>query len=517
MPATGPVAPRPRRTWRRGQRALCLFGLVVALATTASAQLVPIRTVPLALGDQFLLFPSHTLGMGGVSIALADSLLDPFRNPALGARVSASRLFGSPVLYSISRESGSGRTLPLAGLLRAGRWFGAVSAAIQEVEPSRPFPAPPIIFLRSSPIAQEIPGQGPVQQSRSNTYAFMSLGKVLTGSGLSLGGSAHWSRLQMMDGVALYYPGSERVSQSGHGLDLRLGLLKEWPGNRSLEALVLHHRLRMTQDVVYLDQFWDPGTQQFVQVPRAEHGLERAATWGMHLAYQRPLGVSGWRIGWLATMNRQSQPHIPQDEIVATAAGQGRSTAYNFGLGFSKTRGSGVFAIEAVYEPVWNTTWGVAAAPVVTTRGDIIPVGGRTIENRFRFSNAILRLGVNHETPLVDIQKAIGFQLGLSVHAIRYRLAQSDRVGVTERQQRARWVEWTPTWGLSLRFPEFEVRYRGRATNGAGRPGTDITFPIGQPIDPLPPGNLVATPGGLLQLAGVSTVSHQVSLSLPLR
>ena len=517
MPATGPVAPRPRRTRRRGQRALCVFGFVVALAATASAQLVPIRTIPLAQGDQFLLFPSHTLGMGGVSIALADSLLDPFRNPALGARVSASRLFGSPVLYSISRESGGGRTLPLASLLRAGRWFGGVSAAIQEVETSQPFQAPPIIFLRDSPIAQDIPGQGPTQQSRSNTYAFVSLGKVLTGSGLSLGGSALWSRLQMMDGVAFRYPGSERVNQAGNGLDLRLGLLKEWSGNRSLEALVLHHRLRMTQDAVYLDQFWDPGTQQFVQVPRVEHSLDRANTWGMHLAYQRPLGVNGWRIGGLATIDHQSQPRIPEDEILATAGGQGRSTAYNFGLGFSKARGSGVFAIEAVYEPVWSTTWGVAAAPVVTTGSDIIPAGGRTIENRFRFSNAVLRLGVSHETPLVDIQKAIGFQLGLAVHAIRYRLAQSDHVAVTERRLRERWVEWTPTWGLSLRFPEFEVRYRGRATNGAGRPGTDLTFPIGQPIDPLPPGNIVTTPGGLLQLAGVSTVTHQISLSLPLR
>ena len=519
MPATGPVDPRPRRTWRRGQRAFYVFGVfgfVVALAATASAQLVQIRTVPLAQGDQFLLFPSHTLGMGGVSIALADSLLDPVRNPALGARISASMLFGSPVLYSISRESGSGRTLPLASLLRAGRWFGAVSAAIQEVETSRPFQTPPI-FVRGGPIAQDFPGQGPAQQSRSNTYAFMSLGKTLTGSGLSLAGSAQWSRLQMMDGVAFHYPGSQRVSQSGHGLDLRLGLLKEWPGNRSLEALALHHRLRMTQDVDYLDHFWDPGTQQFVQVPRVEHGLERAATWGMHLVYQRPLGVSGWRIGWLATLNHQSQPRIPQDEIVATSAGQGRSTAYNFGLGFSKVRGSGVFAIEAVYEPIWNTTWGVAAAPVVTTGGDIIPAGGRTIENRFRFSNAVIRLGFSDETPMVDITRAIGFQLGLAVHAIRYRLAQSDRVAVTERQLRERWVEWTPTWGLSLRFPEFEVRYRGRATNGAGRPGTDLTFPIGQTIDPLPPGRFVATPGGPLQLAGVSTVTHQISLSLPLR
>jgi hypothetical protein len=227
MPTSGPVAPRPRRTRRRGQRALCLSALVVALAASASAQLVPVRTLPLAQGDQFLIFPSHTLGMGGVSIALADSLLDPFRNPAMGARVGATRLFSSPAFYSISRESGAGRTLPFASLLRAGRWFGGVSVAIQEVETSRPFQVPPIIFARGTSITQTIPGLGPAQQTRGNGYAFASLGKVVTGSGLSLGGSALWSRLQVIDGVALLYPGSDRVSQSGHGLDLRLGLLQE--------------------------------------------------------------------------------------------------------------------------------------------------------------------------------------------------------------------------------------------------------------------------------------------------
>jgi len=517
MPTSGPVAPRPRRTRRRGQRALCLSAFVVALAATASAQLVPIRTLPLAQGDQFLIFPSHTLGMGGVSIALADSLLDPFRNPAMGARAGASRLFSSPVIYSISRESGGGRTLPLASLLRAGRWFGGVSVAIQEVETSRPFQAPPIILLRGSPIAQDIPGQGPAQQTRSNTYAFASLGKVMTGSGLSLGGSALWSRLQVMDGVALLYPGSERVSQSGNGLDLRLGLLQEWSENRSLEALVLHHRFGMTQDVVYLDQFWDPGTQQFVQVPRVEHSLDRATTWGMHLAYQRPLTASGWRIGWLATANRLSQPRIPEEEILAIPGNQGRSAAYNFGLGLSKSRGSATFAIDAIHEPISSTTWAVATAPVVTTGGDTIPAGGRTVENRFRFSNAVLRLGVSRETAFADIKKALGFQLGLSVRAVRYRLAQSDRVAMSELRLRERWVEWTPTWGLSLRFPEFEVRYRGRVTNGAGRPDTELAFPVARPIDVLPPGGILVTPGGPLNLVGVTTVTHQISLSLPLR
>src|SRR5574342_576712 len=76
------VAPRP---------ALLLFTLSFALGSTAAAQIIPIRSVPLAQGDQLLIFPTANLGMGGVSIALADSLRDPFRNPAMGARVAAAR------------------------------------------------------------------------------------------------------------------------------------------------------------------------------------------------------------------------------------------------------------------------------------------------------------------------------------------------------------------------------------------------------------------------------------------
>src|SRR2546428_7130769 len=114
--------------WGRG--ALQLLAVLVGFGSTASAQLIPIRTVPLAQGDQFLIYPSNNLGMGGVSVALADSLLDPFRNPALGARVGQARFFGSPAIYSTTQQTGSGATLPLAAFGRPGPWFGRLSLAL---------------------------------------------------------------------------------------------------------------------------------------------------------------------------------------------------------------------------------------------------------------------------------------------------------------------------------------------------------------------------------------------------
>jgi len=63
------------------------------------------------------------------------------------------------------------------------------------------------------------------------------------------------------------------------------------------------------------------------------------------------------------------------------------------------------------------------------------------------------------------------------LRSVHYNLSQQDNVQDLQRRLTTGWMEWTPTWGLSLRFPEFELRYAGRTTNGAGRPQS--TFQVG--------------------------------------
>jgi hypothetical protein len=524
MMSSGLVALRPRWTRRRdGQRSCSILLFLLLLGRAGSAQVIPIRTVPLPQGDQFLVYPSNNLGMGGVIIALADSLLDPFTNPAMGARLGPARLFGSPAIYNTSQRTGNGATLPLAALGRMGAWFGGISLAVQQVDGSRDpqqFVAVPVFNRPALPPngGPFIPsGPAPDFGSHGNQYAFASLGKAVNGSGLSLGASVQWSRLHALDGSDLLFPGRQAMSESGHGLDLRVGLLKDWPGNRSFEALLLHDRFRLSENVTYLDQFWDPGLQQFVATPRIERALDRTITSGLQLAYQRPLGASGWRIGWLGNVNLVSQPRISENEIVTLPRDQGHATAADLGMGFSKIRGPATFAIDVLYEPIWSTTWGVAQTSTVTAIGDTLAAGERTVTNRFRFSNVILRLGVNREVPLAQLEKTVGLQVGLALRSVSYRLTQNDRVAVTQQTMRSSWVEWAPTWGLSLRFPEFELRYRGRVTNGMGRPGQNFNVPIGVIAQTgLAPGNIIAVPDQTLHLMGVSTITHQVSLSLPL-
>src|SRR5262245_45723952 len=104
--------PSPGRArWRIALAVVCLGGM--PLSSPARAQLIALKASPLADGDQFAFFPTANRGMGGVSIALADSLLDPFVNPAKGARLGRPRLFTSPSLFSASERTGGGQTLPL--------------------------------------------------------------------------------------------------------------------------------------------------------------------------------------------------------------------------------------------------------------------------------------------------------------------------------------------------------------------------------------------------------------------
>lgn len=234
--------------------AVLAFSLTGAPALTA-AQIVPIRTVPISQAHQFQIFPSATLAMGGVSIAVADPLLDPFTNPAKGTRIGAPRFFGSPAAYTVSNDAGAGRTLPLGAMTKSGAWFGAVSLGLQQVDMSEQTAQ---VFAVCELCALDVDiDLDRNDRSRGNEYAFASLGRDLPG-GVSLAGSIFWSGLDAVDGVDMLYAGSAQVDQSGHSVDVRLGALKEWGDDRSLEVVAVYNRFRMTHDVLFLDAFWNP-------------------------------------------------------------------------------------------------------------------------------------------------------------------------------------------------------------------------------------------------------------------
>ena len=529
MTAWKSVSPTDARRIRVACRALCRVAASLLAAAAVSvpvpAQLISIKTVPLAQGDQFDIFPSDNVGMGGLGIAMADTLRDPFANPAKGARLRGARVFSSPTFYSISQDQGGGRTLPLGAMLRGREWYGGLLLAAQELDPSRPEQTFSPVALSSSSFSGALPQTVPPELRRSNLnsggnrYAFGMLGRAFPHNRTSVAASLFLADLKAVDGVELLYANSRSIEQFGHGMDLRLGLLKEWEGARALDVTLLHNRFGMTHDVTYAELFWNPTDQRTEERARIEHNLDRTNTWGAHMAYSRPMTRSGWRMGAIATGNLMSHPKIPNYEIVNIPRDPGNSYAYNLGFGFSKRDSSAMYGLDVVYEPIWSDTWAEAAGAITSATGKLIPAGGKTIENDFRFSNATLRMGASQDLRMDGREGAATVQMGLAVRSVHYWLKQYDNVSAAGRSAEERWVEWTPTWGMTFRFPSVELRYRGRLTSGTGRPGvagSGDVFAVAEAASSVG-SNILAAPSGPLTLDPVRVFTHQLALSVPIR
>jgi hypothetical protein len=493
-------------------------------ASPVCAQLIQVKTLPIADGDQWRLFPSANQGIGDLSIALPDSLHDPFENPAKGSRVSErSRglFFGSPTFYSVSSHAGGGTTFPVGGILRRGSTFAGLAVAMQEiVDPNSRSGnvVPPGIFITTADGAALPPQATP---SRQNRFAFGTIGRVFSDAGISIGANALWSGLNDIDGVDQLYTGSQNIVQHGGSLDVRLGALKEWSGGQSFEAMVLHDRFNMTHDVTWLDPFWDPNTRSTVQRARMDHNLDRTNTWGMHFAYVQPLD-SGWRVGAIATTNLMSHPKLPDYQIAQVMTipwDPGHTAAYDLGVGIARTTRLTTYGIDAIYEPIRTHTWGEVPDSLANAAGGL-PAGSKTTENWFRFSNAILRGGVAREFPLDTLYGAIRsvrMELGLTWRSIDYALNQTDHVAGLDTRQTQSWAEWTRTWGFALRFSDLQFRYTGRMTTGTGRPGV---VPQGVLFAPAPAEaapNFLSAPSAVTSLTGVSVTTHQIAVSIPIR
>lgn len=498
----------------RSVRTILLALLPFLGAGTGSAQVIGIKTVPVATGDQFLIFPSERLGMGGVSIALSDTLGDPFANPATLTRLDGPRLFGAPTAYGITNGNGGAITLPMGGLFSSSSWSGGIGVALQEIDPGGDVGA--VFPLVDPAIFPPAPNQLS-QKSRTNLYGFAALARSLGGAGTtSVGASVAVADLSALGGVDLLYA-RQTVGQDGHTLDLRLGLTSERPAGDVLEAVLVHSRLDMRHQLVDLiwiqsevdtlpqDHWpWEPEVVETTE-------LDQTNTWGLHLGWTRPLDADGWLVGAIVTGNYKSHPKIPNYTLMSIPRDPGDSWAYDLGVGISKQTERAVFGFDVIYEPIWTETWADAAEPLQTVHGDTIPAGTMTVFNDFRFDNAIFRMGVAGRAERVDLQ------FGLEMKAYRYTLDQTDFVLDLQRRQREDWMEWRPSLALGVRFDDFAIHYTGRITAGTGRPG--VAWPWGVQADAATRfggADFLPAPSGALTLADATVHTHQLSVSIPL-
>ena len=482
-----------------------LLTLALALnAAPAAAQLVSLRSLPVASGDQFLIYPSERLGMGSASIALHDRWLDPFVNPAKGSLTEESSFFASPTFYGISDDNGAGRTLPLSGLFAGDTWFGGVSMALQQIENRQ--------GATQLGVAWDWTGE-PRRLDESaarNLYVHGFAGRRFVADDIAVGASLSYAALDAMDGVDLLYQGSDGVEQDGHVLDLRAGLYGR-ADEDNYELLLLHRQVKMRHDVRWIEWRWLQLERRGEVFIREQEERDETRTWGVHASYDTPLSSAGWRIGGIFTVNRKDHPKIPNYQIQNIPRDPGDTWGFDVGAGLSKESGPISLGLDVVFEPIWSDTWSVTDSAVALPGGGKLQAGAKEIENEFFFSNVHLRLGVGREV------ERWGFQLGLQATSYAYELEQFNNVTSTRRNQDESWMEWTPTWSGSLRFPEVELRYTGRVTSGTGRPGVDFNF-IGARADALAEaGDFIVAPSGPLTLQDVRVLTHQVSVRLPIR
>lgn len=487
--------------------------MILILPVISPAQLISLKTAPVAAGNQFLLFPSRNLGMGGVSIAVEDPLADTFVNPAKGARLTDVHFFGAPTFYNVSDNQGAARTLPLGTVFGGGKWFGGISLAVQQLQAAEPpvfFGVQPTVFVE--PGGEAIYYSPLKEQNANNFYISGILGTRLPGSDISLAAGLFWAELEAVDGVDLLYPRSQDIRQYGHSADFRVGISAELSGHHSFEALLLYNDFDMTHDVAYLKSVPLFGENDFFQGIQVERNLDRTYTWGMHFGYTLPLPGEEWRMGGILTANRKTHPKIPNYELMNIPRDPGESYAFNIGAGVSRmVDGAVVFGADFIFEPAWSHTWAEAAEPLQTPGGKTIFPGQKTVDNRFTFSNWKLRIGIGEQG------ESFGLQLGMQVSQYRYWLEQTNFVEEIKRKQKEYWYEWTPGLGLRWKFSRFELQYTGQLTLGTGRPGIASSGVVRTASEIGALGNdFLIAPSGELALDEAILLTHQISVVIPL-
>lgn len=488
------------------------------------AQVIPVKTIPLATGDQFLVHPSERTGMGSVSLALDDPEGDPFVNPAKATRLEASRLVGDPTYYSVSDGNGSGTTLPVTVLLSSdGPWSGGVSLAIQEIRGPEPpswgwaFDLPPGVQSELA-LIDPLPGDFRSLEERSAPNLFFTgvLARRL-GNGWSLGAGVTRADLDAVDGVEHLFPGSRTLEQDATMTDFRAGVIHDGDAG-TLEAVLLHRRFDGEYRAGYLT--WvqpgdptscEPGFPCGEWRTVTEINPDRTRTTGLQVGWVHRMEGSPWRVGTTAVLNYKDHPDIPNYEIMSIPRDPGTTWAWSAGVGVGRSDDEGAYGADLILEPVRSETWALAEEVVERVGGGVLLPGERTVENDFDFNNVRIRLGGSRTLGQVR------GELGLQVYAVSYDLVQDDRIAVTTRSQEESWVEWIPTWGLSMRVGSVDLSYRGRLTLGTGRPGTftDQIPMVGvlqaADVDFLP------APNGPLALNAAHSMTHRLGVSVPLR
>ncbi|MCB9058730.1 MAG: hypothetical protein H6627_09195 [Calditrichae bacterium] len=462
-----------------------------------SAQFISVKSLPVATGDQFLLYPSKNISMGGVNIALADEWLDAYRNPANGFNILSNSIFLQPTFYNISSNLGGARSIPLNLFLKTSGLFFMAGGAFQQLEAAN---------ISNPDWAQTAP-LGPTDRYSDNKYLYAGVGTKLPVEGLSAGVRADWADFNAMGGVDLLYSNNARISQDGGLYEIRGGITFQ-KDQKNLEAVLFYNNFDMKHDVSYIEWIWDEQAQNSIQRFVTENNKDHTDTYGLQFRYREQFQEEGPYIGALFTYNWKTHPKIPNYQVMNIPRDPGNTWAYDFGIGYGVIKDDSRFGIDFIYQPVWSNTWANAVEDI-NTGERIIKAGQKTIENDFTFDNWIGRIGFNRMLGAFDLSA------GLEIYSRSYNLDQFDYIAYTKRSQNEQWTEYTWTWGFTLHFSYFNLQYGGRLLTGSGIPRVNSWRIIGDALFDQA-ADFIAAPSGSLSTQYESTYTHQFVIQVPL-
>lgn len=487
--------------------------IVLSPLSIVKAQLINLKTVPVATGDQYIVQPTVHEGMANVSIALDDTLADPFVNPAKARKIQGTEAYMLPSFYHITKGLGGARTFTIGALTSGKKWFGGLGVAVQQLN----------LADRQSSILNE--------RSTNNNYIWGELGRRLNSS-LALGGSIFWSGLSNMGGIDLLNPQSESIAQHGHLLDLRLGLNGDTKKNGQYEALILFNQINMSPQISNqgpiiglpvsgvngLQTNNNTVTSQYQQTS-PDISYYKTNTWGIHLGYDHSLLEKNWKIGSIFTFNYKSHPHIPNYQLSSFPYDPGNSKAFDIGIGSSfRSARNATIAVDFILEPIWSTTWANAQQNIYSNgfgSSIIVKKGDRIINNNFYFMNSILKTGLewwegNH----------VLIQAGILTKTYRYLMKQKDYVQNAQLRQKVNWREWTYSLSAGVFLKGLKIKYTALITTGTGQPGivSYNTYYSSRLAANFANegGDIIFAPGGNIALRDAIVFTNQIMVMIPI-
>ncbi|MEX2528595.1 MAG: hypothetical protein WEA09_13265 [Gemmatimonadota bacterium] len=486
---------------RRRAISTALFVLSLAACThAAQAQNITLKTLPIPTGEQFLLSPSQTMGMGSTGIAFDDAEGRPFSNPALWLRGGDPiRLFVAPTFYGETNQWVGGRTLPMSGLFTGNRVHGGFALAVQQVQNRGALWGWPVVDA----------GGRSIREDPANNYLFATVGARLTDR-FSAGVSIFQASLGAVDGVNMLYGRARSIEQDGTLSEVRLGFAGDLGQGRALEGTVTTTRVDIVHDVGYVEWIWEsaPGHAPPVMREWDERNEDYTVSWGTRLRYTHPVGEVS-RLGVILAATTKDHPKIPNYNVVDIPRDPGNSAVFNLGVGASQSENGSTLSMEVIFEPGQSHTWAFADTTIALPSGATLQAGDRTVDNQFRFKNWNVGVGFQKELDRT------AWQMGLRVRQVNYTLDQHNYLAEEQRDTRESWMEWTPSWGALLKLGGMELRYAGRFTT-KGWPDT-VWFGVTRAdFAQAGPGvDFVVGPTGPVNIPAFRVTTHRITASIP--